>query len=419
MSTPFACFYDLNGRVVRDRSQSFNTNFGVLNACTIRTEGTWAETINGATAGTLFSTGQTGPDGPTGTAGINPTGPDGPTGPGPGPAGPVGPDGPTGPVDYPDCDDDNNLIFGSNPPLTTGARNTVYGCGAGASLTAGNDNVAIGRLALISTTNGSDNVAAGENALSGNVNGNRNIAIGAGAAISVNNGERNVILGTLAATSLTVGSDNVILGSGAASTMTTGSVNVIMGTNAGTSITSGSNNVIVGQDAGQSITTGVGNVIIGSGADTVAGTAINQIAIGDGAIASIDNGLFFIIGLAGVNSTAVHYSPTTGQVGPDASSKRFKTNIQDLGVTNEAIMKLHPVEFDRKKKTHDNGRIVGGRHEVGLIAEEVNEVFPELVPKDKDGLPFSVTYDRVAVLLIDVLKRQRQEIADLKKQLGL
>lgn len=414
MSTPFECFYDPDGGVRRDVSRNFNTTFGVLNACDIRADSIRAKTINGIPGTDAFQTGMTGPTGQTGS---NPTGPTGSTGPA-GPVGPVAITGPTGSYDMPDCDVNSNLVAGSNPPLTSSVQNTVFGCGAGATLTTGDNNVAFGRQALAAAVGSSDNVAVGYQALLSTVSSNRNIAVGFSALSSLTSGTDNIAIGKSAGALLTTGSNNVLLGKDAGGSLVSGSANAIMGNAAGNSLTTGSENVIVGGVAGQAIVTGSGNVVLGYNAN-VSSAGVNQIAIGQNASADIDNSLFFSTGLSGINSTAVHYDPATGQMGPDASSQRFKDNIQDLGVSTEEVLKLNPVQFDRKPRVTNSGRVVGGQHEFGLIAEEVDAVFPEIVPKDPDGAPFSVLYDRVAVLLIDVLKQQRDEIADLTQKLGL
>ena len=51
----------------------------------------------------------------------------------------------------------------------------------------------------------------------------------------------------------------------------------------------------------------------------------------------------------------------------------------------------------------------------GLIAEEVNEVLPEIVSRDGDGLPFSVNYDLLPVLLVKEMQKQQLLIEELKR----
>ena len=69
---------------------------------------------------------------------------------------------------------------------------------------------------------------------------------------------------------------------------------------------------------------------------------------------------------------------------------------------SEAILALKPVTFHYKTDSK-------GVPQFGLIAEEVAEVNPDLVVRDKDGTPYSVRYDQVnAMLLNEFLKEHRK-----------
>lgn len=87
------------------------------------------------------------------------------------------------------------------------------------------------------------------------------------------------------------------------------------------------------------------------------------------------------------------------------SSRRYKTNIRELDVDAEKVFELNPVRFQWKST---------GDEDIGLIAEEVDEVISDLVIYDSDGRPEAVKYDRVAIYLLEVLKEQQREINELK-----
>jgi alpha-tubulin suppressor-like RCC1 family protein len=116
-----------------------------------------------------------------------------------------------------------------------------------------------------------------------------------------------------------------------------------------------------------------------------------------------------VSGLSGVVTTA--YS------GGDSSDIRLKENIIPVKDMTSAITALEPVEYhwkDRSKR--------GNAKEMGFIAQEVEQLFPEAVSQDLSGYKY-IHYDRLIVPLIDVvkrqqteIKRQRQELADLKNQ---
>jgi len=108
---------------------------------------------------------------------------------------------------------------------------------------------------------------------------------------------------------------------------------------------------------------------------------------------------------------------SNGQLGTLTSSRRFKDNIQSMDKASESLLALRPVTF-RYKPEIDAKRIP----QWGLIAEEVNEVNPELVVRDENGVIQTVRYEQVnAMLLNEFLKDHRRaeakdaEIASLQE----
>lgn len=408
---PFGCFYDDTGRVIKDRSQSFNATFGVLNACTVITDDLWPNTVNGVPVAQLGPTGQTGPNGQTGATVVSATGPTGFTG-ATGLTGATGIQGPTGDP----CINDN--VFAGSPYPTFMARSAAYGCGALAALASNNNSeAALGFRSSFRQTTAGFNTAVGSRAL---YNLKRtplpdsaiyNVAVGSDAMYDATTADRTVAVGYHAGEAITTARCNTIVGNNAGTAVSTGqSNNYILGNNAGTGVTTGIYNVIVGEGAGTSLTRGIQNIIVGQNAQ-VTTSASHRTVIGHDALGTVDNGLFFIPGLDDLTATAMHYNTATGQMGPFSSSARFKKNIQTLQLPDAAVLKLRPVSFDRKA--------VPGQHEFGLIAEEVNAVFPEMVAKDKAGKPYGVNYDTLVVLLLDVVKHQQRDIDQLKQQFGL
>jgi hypothetical protein len=92
------------------------------------------------------------------------------------------------------------------------------------------------------------------------------------------------------------------------------------------------------------------------------------------------------------------------------SSRRFKTNIQPLEGALEKIEQLQGVSYERK---------TDGKHEIGVIAEDVDQIVPEIVSRDpKTKEVQGVDYARLAALLIEAVKSQQAEIQQLKAQIG-
>lgn len=123
-----------------------------------------------------------------------------------------------------------------------------------------------------------------------------------------------------------------------------------------------------------------------------------------------------------------------GLLVPQSSTLRVKDNIMDLKIDRDRFLQLRPVSFNLKKS-------LGGDFDIGLIAEEVEQLVPDLVvygPKrtwiGNDGEvlknekgeevlsatevePYSVRYDKIGVYLIQIVAQQEQELKELRARL--
>jgi len=90
------------------------------------------------------------------------------------------------------------------------------------------------------------------------------------------------------------------------------------------------------------------------------------------------------------------------------SSLRYKTAVRDLDGNANAVLGLRPVRFAWKST---------GKPEIGLIAEEVDKVLPDLVVYDADGRPDAVKYDKVPMYLLQVIRSQQSQITALEERL--
>jgi len=92
------------------------------------------------------------------------------------------------------------------------------------------------------------------------------------------------------------------------------------------------------------------------------------------------------------------------------SSRRWKTNIQPLQGSLDKVMRLNGVSFDWTE---------GGKHDIGLIAEDVGQVVPEVVAYEDNGVDAkSVDYARLVALLIEGMKEQQKTINELKSEIN-
>ena len=89
------------------------------------------------------------------------------------------------------------------------------------------------------------------------------------------------------------------------------------------------------------------------------------------------------------------------------SSIAYKDNVKELVFDSSKLDTLRPVSFNYK---------MDDVQDIGLIAEEVNEIYPELVNYDKEGKPYSVKYNGLSVVLLDEVKKLRKEVKELKEK---
>jgi hypothetical protein len=324
--------------------------------------------------------------------------------------------------------------------LNTGNQNTATGAGALLSNTTGENNAANGAFALFNNTEGSSNTANGAIAMFNNTTGDGNTATGSLAlphntegdentatgyqALFLNTiGSRNTANGTLALLSNITGSDNTATGFAALDRNTTGDFNTAIGTTAllnndngiaNTAVgyqallnnSTGSVNTAVGENALLNNTTGVQNVALGLAAGSAVTTANNVICIGSQVSgADVSNSCFIgnIRGVpTGIGDAMSVIIDSNGQLGTISSSRRFKEDINPMDEASEAILALKPVTFHYKSDKTTTPQF-------GLIAEDVAEVNPDLVARDKNGEIYTVRYEAVnAMLLNEFLKEHRK-----------
>jgi hypothetical protein len=271
--------------------------------------------------------------------------------------------------------------------------NTAEGQNALFSLTTGGFNTAVGFLSLRSNTTGEFNTGIGAGTLFVNTSFG-NTATGAGALLSNTTGPQNTANGGLALFSNINGGLNTATGYGALYNNTTGSTNTANGRQALFDNTTGIRNTALGVNAGYNVT-GSGNICIGADVSGVAGID-NTTWIGN-----IYTTVQPVVGVDPDNVTV----NSAGRLGRGAvSSRRYKHDIKLMGKASEALFELKPVSF-RYKEEFDSTQTLA----FGLIAEEVAEVYPDLVGRNRGGQPESVRYEQInAMLLNEFLKEHRK-----------
>jgi hypothetical protein len=311
---------------------------------------------------------------------------------------------------------------------TAGTANTATGGNALFSNTIGRFNTATGFDALLSNTTGSFNTANGNETLEINTTGNNNTANGSRALADNTAGNLNTADGVVALESNTTGDNNTANGFGALNNNTSGGNNTATGNLALSTNTAGNSNTANGFQAlfnninGSFNTadgfgalfncTGTGNIAVGPNAGANITTASNAIVIGT-AGANVSNSCF-IGNIRGVTTSISNAIPvvidSAGQLGTMSSSRRYKKEIKPMQNGSETILALKPVTFHYK---NDNTNM----RQFGLIAEEVAEVNPELVVRDKGGKPYTVRYDAVNAMLLNEFLKEHKKVEDQAREI--
>ncbi len=342
---------------------------------------------------------------------------------------------------------DENTATGAGALLsnTEGIQNTANGAFSLFNNSTGNFNTANGRVALFSNIEGEANTAIGAFALFSNTDGFANTASGANALFSNTSGEANTATGFDALINNTLGDSNTAAGYLALAFNTTGSFNTASGNNALAANTTGGGNTATGESALYSNAEGDGNTANGVGAlfsNTTGGdntaigyealfnsTGVNNIALGVLAgdnVTTADN--VIAIGHPGANVSGSCYignifgAPvdpgsavyvvvdSNGKLGTIASSKRFKEEIQPMDKASEALLSLKPVTF--RYKNYENSPL-----RFGLIAEEVAEVNPDLVARDKNGEIYTVRYDQINAMLLNEFLKEHKKVEEQESKI--
>jgi hypothetical protein len=95
-----------------------------------------------------------------------------------------------------------------------------------------------------------------------------------------------------------------------------------------------------------------------------------------------------------------------------SSSRRYKEDIQDMADASDGLMRLRPVTFRYQKPFSDGSKSI----QYGLIAEEVAEVYPDLVAQSADGQIETVKYQFLDTMLLNEVQKQHKEIYGLKEE---
>jgi hypothetical protein len=145
---------------------------------------------------------------------------------------------------------------------------------------------------------------------------------------------------------------------------------------------------------------GTGQFVIASGGNVGIGTTTPADTL-------VVNGLVRVATLGPAGSVSVCRNAFT-QLATCSSSARYKSNVTNYRAGFDIIRRLRPVSFNWKE---------GGMLDLGLVAEEVAAIDPLLTTINDKGEIEGVKYDRVGVVLINVVKEQQAQIDAQKKEI--
>ena len=168
---------------------------------------------------------------------------------------------------------------------------------------------------------------------------------------------------------------------------------------------SGAGNVAIGDSAGKGVE-GDFNIYIGAFAGPAPSPApvseSETIRIGD-----VFNVACYIGGITGQTASggAAVFVDGNGKLGTITSSARFKDDIKPMDKASEAILNLKPVTFRYKHELDPDGI-----PQFGLVAEQVEQVNPDLVVRDQDGKVNTVRYEAVNAMLLNEFLKEHNKV---------
>ena len=300
----------------------------------------------------------------------------------------------------------NTYGTGAGLSLTTGGYNSFFGAYAGCDTTTGVHNTFLGYEVGYNTTTGSYNTFLGYEAGVDNTTGTGNVFLGFCAGFNETGSEKLYIANSQTSNPLIYGEfDNKILSTpgylGVGTQAPVRQVHLV-GDNATFRMdrtkdtaaflmvrtdTSGNpqKTFVVGTNSSGS---GVGTFVINDLGTAVSGGGTNRMTINN-------DGSVTFTGNVYANS----FTP---------SSLAYKDNVRTYENALDTVNKLRGVRFDWKD---------GGKPAVGLIAEEVEKVVPEVVAHN-DGNATGVNYSSLVGVLVEAVKEQQAEVDSLKEEVA-
>jgi hypothetical protein len=130
----------------------------------------------------------------------------------------------------------------------------------------------------------------------------------------------------------------------------------------------------------------------------------------------IDNGVNVGIGTAFTSSKLTVNGDIRSLTNTFLSDRKYKKNIKTIDNALESVLKLNGSTYKWKKDEFADIDF-SSKLQYGLIAQEVEEIFPELVHKDEQG-GYGLNYTGLIPVLIEAVKEQQNQITLLSNKLS-
>lgn len=355
-----------------------------------------------------------------------------------------------------------NVAVGSKASFAnrTGWSNTAVGFEAGLSNEVGSNFTAVGYQALHDQVSGYANTAFGSKSLMGNVSGHYNVAMGS-STLSINdNGNNNTAIGHQAMQHIISGMGNTAVGSAAFAGNTfedySGTFNTALGYSASCAnglynaiaigaraIVEASNSLVLGGIKGLNSATSDVNVGIGTSTpdhalEIYANSARDgkvqlhlfetendfaRLKMGNNTtnrywdiaanpqVVSTNSLLnFYLDGVGNILSLYGNGNALLMGTLTQNSDITLKTNILPLTNVLSAVLSLNGYHYQWKDKHRDQSL------QIGLLAQEVQQYFPELVKANDQGV-LGVNYSGLVPVVIEAMKEQEKKIRSMEQRI--
>ena len=218
-------------------------------------------------------------------------------------------------------------------------------------------------------------------------------------------------------TTITLGSNTTVTGTLSATTyvgVVSGSAQITLGGD----VTGTANSNTVGKIQGVSITSGEATQLANIDTTTISATQWGYLGALNQGLTTTSTVQFGKVGVGGA-ADATYELKVTGDIGATgdvvayiSSDRRLKDEITPIQNSLQKINSIGGYSFVWNQNQHT---YIG--KDYGVIAQEIEQILPELVETREDGYK-AVKYDRIVSLLIEGIKELSKEVSELKNKIG-